>query len=138
MVVVGHYIVQSVSAESQSGKENTFQYDHLEGSHRDLHPQSPFKWLLWKHICLVPTYDIQTPLKPGQSWISFFITTKVLNFVSSLKLLVCRIEQLWKETIYCLKTLLIFKGSLKAYKKQRFYNFHDKDLPLKPSKENAF
>ena len=36
----------AVSAESQSGKENTFQYDHLEGSHRDLHPQSPFKWLL--------------------------------------------------------------------------------------------
>jgi hypothetical protein len=43
---VRQLLSSAVSAESQSGKENTFQYDHLEGSHRDLHPQSPFKWLL--------------------------------------------------------------------------------------------
>ena len=51
--------------ESQSGKENTFLVCVCviisRGHTGILHPQSPFKWVLWKHICLVPCRFLQSP-----------------------------------------------------------------------------
>ena len=96
----------------------------------------PSQWVTWyNHVCNSP------PRLPGLLLYAMSIVPEAIlpqvhtEYTSVFQAVVfpgTQNSQKLCRRIPSYHTLLIFKGSLKAYKKQKAYDFHIKDLPFKP------